>query len=117
MSCINTITAVLYMLFAVRIASSAQAFRGFAIQARESTPSFSSAADFVGEFVNPPPGANWEIWNCGAVRLCSTIIITFIPWGPGVTPCRSTHANGKWQGIILGGGIISVMQFYHSNES
>ena len=72
----------LCILFAVRIESSAQAFRGFAIQARESTPSFSSAAEFVGEFVNPPPGANWQIWSCGAVRLCSTIF-TLHPGGPG----------------------------------
>ena len=57
-----------YLSYVVRIETSGPLYRGFAIQARESTPSFSSSAAFVGEFVNPPPGANWEIWNCVNVR-------------------------------------------------
>ncbi len=66
------------MLFTVRIESSGPTFRGFAIQARESTPSFSSTAEFVGEFVNPPPaGGDWQIWNCGAVRLDSILLLHF----------------------------------------
>ena len=59
------------LLYIVRIESSGPAFRGFAIQARESTPSFSPTANFAGEFINPPPGANWQIWNCAAVRIRS----------------------------------------------
>ena len=55
-------------VYLVRVETSGTPFRGFAIQARESTPSFSSSATFVGEFVNaPPPGGNWRIWNCAAV--------------------------------------------------
>ena len=70
---------IVTLSFTVQIASNSPAFRGFAIQARESTPSFSSSAAFVGEFVNPPPGANWEIWNCAAVSqhliMCAMIIV------------------------------------------
>ena len=51
----------------VRIETSGPEFRGFAIQARESTATFSSSAAFVGEFVNPPSGGDWRIWTCDAV--------------------------------------------------
>jgi hypothetical protein len=78
--CDITVPVVLYILFTVRIASSGPIFRGFAIQARESTPSFSSTAEFVGEFVNPPAVGDWRIWNCGAVRKIGlNIIVTLIP--------------------------------------
>ena len=58
-----------FFLFTVQIESSGPTYRGFAIQARESTPSFSSAAPFVGEFVNAPAVGDWQIWNCGAVSI------------------------------------------------
>ena len=58
------------ILFIVRVATSdpAQTFRGFAIQARESTETFSSEASFLGEFVNAPASGDWRIWSCDAVR-------------------------------------------------
>ena len=56
-------------LFLVRIESSGPKFRGFAIQARESTESFTKEAKFVGEFVNPPAKGDWRIWHCAAVSI------------------------------------------------
>ena len=57
-------------MYLVRVETSGAPFRGFAIQARESTPSFSTSAAFVGEFVNA--GGNWRIWNCAAVSYMIT---------------------------------------------
>ena len=56
---------IMTVFSAVRIETTGQTYRGFAIQARESTPSFSSTAAFVGQFVNPP--AETRIWDCAAV--------------------------------------------------
>ena len=56
-------------ILSVRIESSGPTFRGFAVQARESTESFSREAKFVGEFVNPPASGEWRIWNCVAVSI------------------------------------------------
>ena len=59
---------VLYIFsLSVRIESSGPEFRGFAVQARESTESFNKNAKFVGEFVNPPTSGEWRIWHCAAV--------------------------------------------------
>ena len=65
------ILLLLYVLCtAVRVEGIGATFRGFAIQAREATPSFTNAAAFVGQFVNP--ASDWEIWNCAAVsRTCT----------------------------------------------
>ena len=54
-----------YIFSAVQIETTGPSYRGFAIQARESTPSFSSTAAFVGQFINPP--AETRIWDCDAV--------------------------------------------------
>ena len=59
----------LSVLLSVRIESSGPKFRGFAVQARESTESFTRGAKFVGEFVNPPVNAEWRIWHCAAVSI------------------------------------------------
>ena len=45
-------------------------FRGFAVQAQESTESFNmQKPKFVGEFVNPPAKGDWRIWHCAAVSI------------------------------------------------
>ena len=56
-----------YTSFLVRIETTGPTFRGFAIQAHEATASFDNNAAFMGEFVNPPAGGDWRIWNCAAV--------------------------------------------------
>ena len=63
------ICSFFFTLYVVRIATSdsAQTFRGFAIQARESTETFTNDASFLGQFVNAPPGGDWKIWRCAAV--------------------------------------------------
>ena len=62
---------IIYSLYyyVVRIATSdsAQTFRGFAIQARESTENFMNSASFLGQFVNAPDGGDWRIWACDVV--------------------------------------------------
>ena len=65
---------LLYIFSVVRIETSDQSYRGFAIQAREFTPSFSSAAAFVGEFVNPPQDT--RIWSCAAVCHCAWLPVS-----------------------------------------
>ena len=55
--------------YVVRIATSdpAQPFRGFAIQARQSTENFTNDASFLGQFVNAPDDGDWRIWDCATV--------------------------------------------------
>ena len=67
----------LSLLFSVRIESSGPKFCGFAVQARESTESFTRGAKFVGEFVNPPVNAEWRIWHCAAVSI-NNLAVTHI---------------------------------------
>ena len=52
----------------MRVATSSTEFRGFAIQARQSTESFTDDAAFMGQFETTPDSENWKIWSCGAVR-------------------------------------------------
>jgi hypothetical protein len=68
----------LSVLLPVRIESSGPKFRGFAVQARESTESFTKGAKFVGEFVNPPAKGEWRIWRCAAVRIITLIIVLIL---------------------------------------
>ena len=39
-------------------------FRGFVVQSRQSTPTFSNDADSLGSFTNAPSGGDWQLWNC-----------------------------------------------------
>ena len=55
------------MLNIVRLQASGATFRGFVVQAREASDSFTNDAAFVGEFVNPPAAGDWKIWSCGTV--------------------------------------------------
>ena len=48
----------------VQTSDSTMTFRGFAVQSRQSTPTFSSDANFLGSFTNAPPGGDWQLWNC-----------------------------------------------------
>ena len=59
-----------HISFSVRVQASdpAQPFRGFVVQARESTASFTNEAAFVGMFVDAPEAGDWQIWECDAVR-------------------------------------------------
>ena len=60
-------------MIAVRIQSSdSTTFRGFAIQARQSTEAFSNDASFLGQFDSNSAVAasDWKIWECATVRYC-----------------------------------------------
>ena len=51
-------------ILSVRVQSSGDTFRGFAVQSRAASADFGSSSDsgFIGEFTNP--GSDWRIWSC-----------------------------------------------------
>ena len=63
------------LVFAVRVQTSdpTMTFRGIVMQARQSTPTFSNDASFVGSFTMPPAEGDWRIWSCAAVRSNYTV--------------------------------------------
>lgn len=58
---------ILYVAVRIQSSDSAQQFRGFAIQARESTDSFSNDATYLGQFDSASASGDWKIWACTTV--------------------------------------------------
>lgn len=58
---------ILYVAVRIQSSDSAQQFRGFAIQARESTDSFSNDAAYLGQFDSASASGDWKIWACTTV--------------------------------------------------
>ena len=58
-------------------------FRGFVVQSRQSTPTFSNDANSLGSFTNAPSGGDWQLWNCPSAPVstysCSCMLVILAP--------------------------------------
>ena len=110
----GSVLVSLFLTVPVRVQTidSTMTFRGFAVQSRQSTPTFSSDANFLGSFTNAPSGGDWQLWNCPSAPVSThlamiTSSLSGLPWLQTSWQAAQT-LHGLWY-IIITKKIVIVL--------